>query len=533
MKSAFVRFIILSGNNGLINLTNADFNIVDHAGNITVIDEAAINAILTGTVTADTTSPTISNITIFSNNALDATLAKTNDKITVEVDTNDNLGATVTLDSGVSHILNKSIVDGATGVVGANKTIHRFTDGTETSEVVVPFNVQITDEAGNSQTVSSTTDASSVKFDRTDPIAREVKISATSHDSSAYLEDVPTYYVKEGDTLDLEFQICDYVDSQGNPPTGTFFNQLITMADGGLTGIACTTPEGNTSVWRKWTAQLININGTEGTVTFDIDGKDNVGNILVNISGTTDGSQVVFDKTDPTLPTQILDGRGVQTDYFKHRRNAHYNWTGHNDNLSGIWRFDLEFKNPLTDVPDPAYDESATVIFPNHTHNFFNQKVLPPSDIPYKFWLNVIDKAGNNSGNTNIYTQLYTIGVFGKVTDQDGNPIKGSHVQVVARFGDTCFAPYLVCTDITDENGEYTIITQKDRDYTLNTWEESHFLDKSQIHVAFTDLEKNTQLNKRGPSDNQRQQGNEIVRVTTINYLIQKKREKLISSQKY
>jgi hypothetical protein len=400
--------------------------------------------------------------------------------------------------------------------LASGKQFFRFTDGTEDSEEVVGFSFEIIDEAGNVSLTQTTTNGTSLRFDRTDPIIQGVSIRARSADNTAYLGDVPRYYAKQGDSIDLEMQICDYVDSLNNPPTGTLFGENITMVNGGQTGEGCTTPEGNGSIWRRWTVELTNIDGIEGTVTFDIEAKDNAGNLLVNIIGTTDNTEVIYDETNPTQPTEVTDGRGIETIDFKHRRYARYNWSGHDDNLAGIWRFDLELINPLTDVPDPSYNELASVIYPLDNHNFYNQKILPSSDIEYELWIDVIDKAGNNTGRINQYNQLYTIGVSGIIRDKEsGEPIKNAVVQVAARNGDTCNDPRHTCVELTDENGEYAIVTQKDREYTLSAWEDEYYMEKEQIYVPFEDLNKDIGLKKRGSQTKEKQEGNELVKIVT------------------
>ena len=482
-----------NGDNGPISVSNADFDIVDRAGNTTTIAAGDINALIVGTITADTTRPTVTMVSISSNNALDTTLAKTNDTITVDFVAGDNLSPTYVL-RGDRTILNLPFTSTSVGPMGPG-SVSRFTDGTEDSEVVVPFSFRIRDEAGNRSrpATTATTDGSSVRFDRTDPVVANVMISATSQDAMAYLGDVPTYYARMGDTIDFQFDLCDYVDSDSNPPTGTFFGTAITMTDGGLIGGACTTGDGNPSTFRRWTHQIVGADGTEGTVTFSIDAKDNAGNVFASVTGTTDGSSVIFDKTLPLSPSTILDLQGAETAQFKHRRNASYTWSGHTDpNTSGADLIsDLITADVIFDHPTNGTNETATLPIATTSYT----PALPlPSDDPYTFHVTVKDKAGNISSPEKAYTQLYTIGINGKITDTNGQPIAGANIQVSSEFGDTCLVGTDICTGFTDADGVYEVLVRKERDYVVSWWERNHYLEKEFLRVELDDVLRNITL---------------------------------------
>ena len=446
----------------------------------------------TSQVTIDRTAPTIPNVSIASNNALDSSLARTNDTVSVTFTVADNLASNASI-AGSPTILSQAANSAVTSVA-AGQTISRFTDGTEPSETVVPFSFNIQDEAGNvSSTVTATTDGSTVRFDRTDPLVSNVQISATSVDSSAFLGDVPTYYAKQGDTLDFSFEVCDYVDSQNNPPTGDLFSQIgLTMTDGGLTTNPCTTPGGNTVNTRQWSAQLLNIDGTEGIVTFDIDVFDNAGNGLVNVVGTTDGSQVIFDKTNPNLPTDVMDLEGLQTTNFKHNSQADYTWSNDEDPLgvapvSDIQNYDIRFNNPNTGI-----NEMVTINAP--VQAFTPTQTIPDLNDPYTVNMNIRDKAGNESGEQVVYTQRYGTLIMGTITDTSGDPLQNINVQVVSRFGETCNVPNQVCTTTTDINGQYSIVTEPSQSYTINYWDSQHYLEKTQVDVSLVDVTLDVQL---------------------------------------
>lgn len=490
-------FTVQNGDNGVVTMSNADFTIIDHAGNSATISAGDINFLIVQTITADTTKPTASNIVITSNNALDNKLAKTNDTIRIDFITADNLSTNVTLKNtnptysyilGTGHGFSNHNVAG----IGAGQFVERFTDGTETSEVQTSFRFVIRDEAGNKKVYKQNDlTGSNVKFDRTNPIIQEVKISATSVDGTAFLGDIPTYYAKQGDTLDLELQVCDYVDSENNPPTGTILGQAVTMTDVGQTGTACTTPEGNPSIWRKWSAQLLGIDGTEGLVTFSLDVNDNAGNVLVNVTGTTDGSSVIFDKTVPLNPTDVLDSLGAETLPFKHRSNAQFVWTNDADDttnsaiVSGIKDYNIRLANIDGDHRNERLNSRN---FDGRNSNLTGG-LIPPHDIgnPYELYIQTRDKAGNDALEEISYTQPYTIGFVGLVTDENENPLSGVIVQVVSRYGETCNLNREVCAGTTDSNGEYIVLAQKDQDYNLTFFHPNYYLDKQEENLGHDD----------------------------------------------
>jgi hypothetical protein len=529
------------GDNGAITLNNMDVIIRDRAGNTSTITAATTNAKISAPtqITADTTIPTIGNVTIASNNPNDTTLAKTNDTIRVDFVTADNLSPTVSL-QGSSQILNQVITSDVVGTTG-NTWMERFTDGTEMSEIVVPFLIAVMDEAGNISTDNTViTSGSTVQFDRTDPLVSNVKISATSTDSSAYMGHVPTYYAKSGDTIDFSFQTCDYVDTITTPaPSGTLFGQAVTMTDDGL-GSACTTPEGNSTRYRKWKTQITNMSGAEGLVTFSVAVYDEAGNGVLTVTGTTDGSQVIFDTTRPTLPTQTLDTLGAEKINFKHRSNAHFDWAGASDPttsgtdvIAGIWKYKLRLTNPANGGEDhrgtaAAPEETTNTVLDGRTSNIPDpgQTSIPAraDNNPYQLRLITVDKAGNHShGNQTtldwshdpIYEQPYTIGIQGTVTNVDGEPLAGVVVQVVPRYGEVCDTNQKICTATTDSSGFYSRVIKKEQDYTVNYFVRGFYLYKADERIERDDLTVNPTLTLITNNRIEQQSGSQTVFITT------------------
>ncbi len=413
--SGEIVFEVVDGDNGEININSADFQIIDPAGNTQNITAIDINRLINTVVKSDTTPPTISNTTIYSNNALDNSLAKTNDTITVEFVANDNFSSNFSF-IGSSQILNKNTNSNINNT-GIGK-IELFTDGSENNETVVPFSFSISDEAGNVSNIKTTTDDnSSVRFDQTKPKIKNVEISATSVDNSASLEDIPTYYAKQGDSISLKFQTCDYVDTNNNAPRGTLFNQSVTAVDLGLTNESCETSGGQTGTWRQWENTLNNIDGAEGVITFDIEVYDNAGNNeteIIHVIGTTNSSQVIFDKTAPSLPTDVTDKQGVKTNGFKHLSEVIYTWTGQADFLSGIYYYDVNLVND-----EAGYNEMAQVLAPDNVYDFNKKKTLIAANTNYEFKIRVTDKAGNKTNFENLYQQKYSANLHGQISDKN------------------------------------------------------------------------------------------------------------------
>lgn len=514
-------FEVVNGDNGPIAFQAGQYEIVDRAGNTKAVNHADINALISGVIQADTTNPQINQSKIFSDNSLDISLARSNDTITLDFLPEDNLSPTVTLENASAQILNEPLTNSNISITGSGSIVQRFTDGSEQSETIVPFKFRIQDEAGNySDFEENVTDnGSTVRFDRTNPLTQKVIISAASQDNSSYLGDLPTYYAKQGDSITLSLQTCDYVDVNNPAPTGNLFGQNVTLSDAGSTTEACTTPQGNNGFWRNWTTTINNIDGVEGVVNFDILVKDNAGNgnggnlangnpdnTEIHVTGTTDGSRVIFDKTIPHLPASTitaLDREGAETERFKHRLNAEFNWSGAQDDnanttdIAGIYQYNVRLTNPANGVEE---HKKATLDFITNwnatisDHPTYSGQRIPPRDPKYDLNMSITDKAGNTTPEEIIYQQFYTIGLEGTVTDKDGYVLPGVLVQAVARYGDECDTGLEVCTDTTDSQGRYTIVLKKDRTYNVSYIDYHHYMEKTEIYIPFNDVNKDTQL---------------------------------------
>ncbi|MDE2071637.1 MAG: DUF5011 domain-containing protein [Patescibacteria group bacterium] len=152
-----------------------------HTCNIWLTD-AAGNQSNTKTVNfqIDTTPPTLTSVNIQSLNA-NPSYAKTGNKVTVSFTTSESVPTpTVTIDGNAAS---------ASGSGGTDWSAFRFFNGSE-PEGVVSFSISFADPAGNAGfTTSTTTDSSSVTFDKTAPVITETSAlsSPTASTSPFYI----------------------------------------------------------------------------------------------------------------------------------------------------------------------------------------------------------------------------------------------------------------------------------------------------------------------------------------------------------
>ncbi len=138
----------------------------------------------------------------------------------------------------------------------------------------VLFTIDYSDLAGNEGTqVTSTTNSSSVDFDKTAPTLPSIDISSNNTNSQR---------AKVGDEVILTMTPIEMIQTP-----------IITI----LGNTVSATQDGN-----DWTASYtLTESDPEGNVSFTIDYSDLAGNDGMQVISTTNGSSVDFDKTAPTL----------------------------------------------------------------------------------------------------------------------------------------------------------------------------------------------------------------------------------------
>ncbi|MFY9328019.1 MAG: hypothetical protein WAO76_08385, partial [Georgfuchsia sp.] len=253
-----------SGNGTLgLNMTSVG-SVADIAGN------ALTGLPSTGQLyTIDRTAPTIPTATIASNNTNPA-LAKVGDIVTLSFTTNDLNGVQTPV---------VTIAGGAAAVSGGpNSWTATRTMLAGDATGVVAFTINVNDVAGNAAAQSTTTtNGSSVTFDKTPPTLTTVTISSNNAN---------TALAKVGNSVTLTFTASESVKAT---PTVTIAGHVVTP-----------TPAGPTA--GPYTATYVMVAGdTAGVVPFTINFTDLSGNAGTQVSTTTNGSSVTFDKTAPTV----------------------------------------------------------------------------------------------------------------------------------------------------------------------------------------------------------------------------------------
>ncbi|MFY0666404.1 MAG: Ig-like domain-containing protein, partial [Natronospirillum sp.] len=273
-------------NEGAITFT-IDF--VDDAGNSGTQVTATTNA---SSIEADFNAPTLTTVTLSTNNSTDNQHGTTGDVVTLSFTSTDVLSANPTVGMSI----------GGTGVtatvndLGSNNYSATYTLlGTE-NEGAVTFTIDFVDDAGISGTqVTTTTDASSVEADFNAPTLSTVTLitdNGTDNQrakdgntvlldlaSSDVLSALPTVAIKSGGT-DVQGPITVAHDNPGAPD---FQNFNVTYAVDGV---------GSTPGTDK---------DADGAVTFTVDFVDDAGISGTQVTATTNASTVTVDASAPTV----------------------------------------------------------------------------------------------------------------------------------------------------------------------------------------------------------------------------------------
>jgi hypothetical protein len=179
---------------------------------ITIVDgETITNVTATipgSTVTFDKTPPVISPVSISSNNT-DPAFAKPGDVVTLNFSVNETLTATptVTIDGKAVSISNVGLSYTATAVLDAS-----YTEG------ILPFSITVLDLASNQTIRTTTTNASSVTFDKTPPTVTSITLNNSI---------INTYAASiNGTTPTLHGNEVDYLITFSEPVNGVSFSSI-------------------------------------------------------------------------------------------------------------------------------------------------------------------------------------------------------------------------------------------------------------------------------------------------------------------
>lgn len=548
LTSDQICFTVINGDNGTISPV-VNLTLTDTAGNTTNVTTANPS----GTYISDTTAPVINGVALTSSNAQSPNYAKTNDTITVDFTVTETNG--VEFRGGTPTILGATATSNLAG--GVVSQISRFTDGNEVTtgdnndELYIDFSIRLRDYAGNnSNNVSASSEGldTQMQYDETDPVVNNVRITSSDKTAdtgfnAAYTGDQglpdPTYYANTGDTIEVTFAVCDYSDSNLIPPTGTFMGQNVTLdpaLHSTVTSTTCNTTTGTAhGQYRIWTYQYTPTGADpEGQVTFSFDITDNAGNndtTPINITQAATAYRVIYDVTAPdTNGLDVNDLLGDETVQFKPRSQAIYSWTGDTDpttnaadnQVSGIYSYLIDYIHS-TDTT-LSNEINTEVVLDTAGRNFTPAAYrFPASNFEYELFMNLRDKAGNisNAGvKPKFYSQKYTVAVEGTITDENGQPLSGAFVKVVARFGEECLIGIEICSGpigTTGTSGQYSVMVRDDANYTVTMHHPDYHMVKYDIFFPLNATEDFVINPQFVPVDNVHlsQSGNEVIRIET------------------
>ncbi|MDB2561857.1 BspA family leucine-rich repeat surface protein, partial [Amylibacter sp.] len=238
--------------------------------------------------TYDTTAPTLSSVSIASNNSTN-TLAMTDDIVTLTFTASEAIATpVVTFQSGGAAITDTSVTYVNTS---GNTWTAAYTVNASDTSGAVTFSIAFADTVGNSGTaVTATSNSTSVtaSLDTTAPTLSSVSIVTNNAITSV---------ANDGDVVTLTFTASEAIST----PVVTFKSGAAAIAD---TSVTYTNTSGNT-----WTAAYTaNASDTFGAVTFSIAYSDTAGNLGTAVTSTTDSTSVSF------MPTPSAAFAAVKAD---------------------------------------------------------------------------------------------------------------------------------------------------------------------------------------------------------------------------
>ena len=217
-------------------------------------------------------------MSIVSNNTYNTALAKVGDALTLTFTSNEDVQDPPTVTIGGAS----ATVTGSGTSWSATRTM-----ASGDSEGGVVFAIDFLDLTGNAGTqITATTDASSITFDKTAPTLSAIAIASNNANY--------TTLAKVDDSVKVTFTSSETIQT----PTSTI---------GGFSADI----SGATTSWVA--AKLMTISDNEGSVSLTIDYMDLAGNDGTQSTATIGGSDVIFDKTAPTMSVAIVSDNATTT----------------------------------------------------------------------------------------------------------------------------------------------------------------------------------------------------------------------------
>ena len=262
-------------------------SVLDKAGNYLASDYTTAPS---GQLYYDRTHPTISTVSIASNNSIGSTVAKPLDVVTVTIAANENLHAspTMTVEGTAATVSQGADATAWSGAVTMNATSH-------SNDSEVELTVDCYDKSGNACTqATATTNGTAVSYNETAPALEDVRI---------YSNNGNTDYAKTGNDITLVFDDDD--------ETTTLTSSIAVTIAG------ATVSSGNIATntnFAKYTAtHTMAGSETAGVIPFTINLTDLHGNAMTEVTAEVgDGasaapSSVTYDKTAPTITSLTIE----------------------------------------------------------------------------------------------------------------------------------------------------------------------------------------------------------------------------------
>ena len=232
---------------------------LDLAGNysqsLTTTDSSAVRF--------DKTLPLLLEISIFSSNMYDSTLATSGNTATINFVSNEIIQTPQVLIQG-----DTAIVSGDGYTWSAIQVLSQ-----ENIDGPVDFSIDYLDLAETFSQSTQTTDETAVLFDKTLPVITDFTIISSNSYSSIY--------AIEGDSITISFNSSESIMA----PTVMISGQEATI-------------QGDSTIWSA--SRVINSGDDEGLVLYNVEYLDLAGNVgIENSDQTTDSSKVIYDRTSP------------------------------------------------------------------------------------------------------------------------------------------------------------------------------------------------------------------------------------------
>ena len=251
------------------------FNITafDLAGNSFTVDQTQLNSL---NVIIDTSSPTLDNLTIYSNNA-NASLATVNNILSITITANETLKAANITILGSTYPM--SVND---AVASADVTVSQ-----DSAEGDVSFNITAFDLAGNNFTANQTQlNSSNVTIDHSIPGVENLNVTSNNSNPKVAMA---------GDAITVTLQVSEQI---GNSTLQILNNDIVMTINDDTASATITVLE----------------NSTNGPVEFSITAYDKTGNVfsVTQDNHITDGN-VVIDTNGPSIVDLTISSNNTNT----------------------------------------------------------------------------------------------------------------------------------------------------------------------------------------------------------------------------